>query len=188
MRSNRSPVVMGDPALANRLLTMRFRIRFVAPRLDKAKYRKRMHAYLSSALGKAAFAWIAAALQVIPVWSGASHATFLRLAMEIDFRMSISPDNAINRVALGHRMGEGVVETDPQKGIYTFTYSTSLPHLIWNEYHNANVDPDPGLISQLKQPGPYHFQDIAAAVAQPALAAVRLPSPWDSLTLKSYRV
>ena len=44
---------------------------------------------------------------------------------------------------IGQLAGDGSMETDKKKGDYTFTYSTTLPWLIWNEYHNANVEPDP---------------------------------------------
>ena len=49
-------------------------------------------------------------------------------------------------------------QTDKTKGVYTFTYSTTLPWLVWNEYHDANVDPDPTKYpppAKLKKPGPY---------------------------------
>ena len=38
---------------------------------------------------------------------------------------------------------QGKLNLNEPPGHYTFTYQTSLPHLIWNEYHNANTDPDP---------------------------------------------
>ena len=49
-----------------------------------------------------------------------------------------------------------------ETGEYSFSYSTTLPWLIWNEYHNANVEPDPTLFGRLTKPGPYNFQAVGA--------------------------
>ena len=68
----------------------------------------------------------------------------------------------IDRTGMGTASGDGQMVTDKKTGEYSFTYSTTLPWLIWNEYHNANVEPDPTLFYRLIKPGPYNFQVIGA--------------------------
>ena len=65
-------------------------------------------------------------------------------------------------------------------------YRTWLPWLIWNEYHNANVDPDPGLFGRLLKPGPYNFQVKGYEAFKQFSQAVDLPAV--SRYVKSVRV
>ena len=55
-----------------------------------------------------------------------------------------------NAPVTNSRIGQGMSESSGSKlsvnepaGHYTFTYQTTLPWLIWNEFNDANVDPDP---------------------------------------------
>ena len=62
---------------------------------------------------------------------------------------------------MGSTASQGKLNLNELPGHYTFTYQTSLPHLIWNEYHDANTDPDPTKYpppAKLWKPGPYEFQ------------------------------
>jgi hypothetical protein len=69
-------------------------------------------------------------------------------------------------------------------GAYMAEYSTTLWHLIYNEYNNANANPEEARIySRLIQPGPYSFQEKANAAFLEATKFVKLPSPWGCLTL-----
>lgn len=162
---------------------------FRAPRIDLAKYKRALHDQLSLAITHAAFEWLGATTAVIPVWSGASLATFLPLATQIGFAIAIAPvPTAPNRFSLGLSQGEGSVNMDAQQGRYTFTYSTTLSHLIWNEFNNANVFPDPGLFGTLRDPGPYHFQQKGLNAFRRFAQTVRLPGIRDSITVKTIRV
>jgi len=62
----------------------------------------------------------------------------------------------------GRSVRDGGVTASKETGEYSFSYSTTLPWLIWNEYHNANVEPDPTLFGRLTKPGPYNFQAVGA--------------------------
>ena len=58
-------------------------------------------------------------------------------------------------------------------GIYSFTYTTSLTWLTWNEFHDANEDPDSGKWpppAMLHSPGPYGSQMLGMAAALNFLA------------------
>jgi len=136
---------------------MRFTASLAAPMLDVAGYRKALKAHMQEALAQAIVTWLAAVLEEIPVWSGASRATFIPLASRIQFNIPITP-RVIDRRGVGIASAGGELEIDEEKGRYAFEYRTWLPWLVWNEYHNANVDPDPGLFDKLLKPGPYNFQ------------------------------
>ena len=84
--------------------------------------------------------------------------------------------------------GDGGLQIDRAKGTYRFHYATTLEHLIYNELNNANVDPDPGLLYRLKQPGPYRFQEAGAKAFRQFAGKVRLPSPWKALKVKAHKV
>jgi hypothetical protein len=162
---------------------------FRAPRINISAYKKALHDELASAITHGAFEWLGATTAVIPVWSGASLATFLPLAAEIGFAISINPvPTAPNRFSLGLTHGEGSLHMDAEKGTYTFKYATTLSHLIWNEFNNANVFPDPTLFGKLHDPGPYHFQQKGLNAFKRFAQTVRLPGIRSSITVKTIRV
>ena len=156
--------------------------------LDLGSYKRALHAEMTKAVQEAARQYLRATVaSLIPVWSGASAATFIELAQKVAYPLGVRPKRGVkNRVALGQHLGQGEVEYGPTR--YVFKYSTSLPHLIWNESHNANVDPDPGLYSKLTNPGPYHFQRAGQAAFLQYASGVRLPNPFAYLRTRGIKV
>lgn len=153
---------------------MRFKRTFALPSINLAAYRKELHRTMSEAVAQATMEWLEAVLAEIPVWSGASRATFIKLASEINYGVDIAPV-AMDRTAQGVAQSDGKVVADINKGLYTFQYGTTLPWLIWNEYHNANVEPDPTLFYRVWKEGPYRFQIKGADAFQQFAERVRLP-------------
>lgn len=160
-----------------------------------------MDRILTRQLKKAATVWLnATVLLVIPVWSGASRATFLKLAREVGFPLTVTglkaPSRLLNQSPseLGPRAGfqksRGEVTTNSSSGIYTFTYQTDLFHLVFNEFNNANQNPTAGrLFSRLIQPGPYNFREIGQDAFEDYVRdTTELPSPWRNLKFKKLRV
>jgi hypothetical protein len=159
-----------------------------------------MDTKLGKQLDRAATVWLnATVLLAIPVWSGASRATFLKLAREVNFPLTItgikpSAQRFISSGRAGPRLGfqqsKGEVRKGSPQGVYTFTYGTTLFHLVFNEFQDANASPEAGrLFSRLKQPGPYNFQEIGKDAFEDYVKdAVELPSPWRSLKIKRIRV
>jgi len=164
---------------------MKFKGSLVSFRLDFTKYQKRLHDVLSNEIAHAAFIWLETVLSEIPTWSGASRATFLRLAREVEYSLMISP-KAINRVSYGQRHGEGSITADSKKGIYQFHYSTDLRWLVHNEFNTP--DSDPNVFYRLLKPGPYHFQVKGQEAFRKFAGDVRLPSPWKNLKVTRHRV
>ena len=151
---------------------MKFVPKYRRPRLDLAGYKKALDKYMTELLAQGLMAWLEAVIAEVPVWSGASRATFIKVAKTIDFSV---PIKGTARVGMGQAASTGELETDIESGMYTFSYGTSLPWLIWNEFHNANLDPDPTLFAKLKKPGPYDFQIKGAAAFLHATNLIDLP-------------
>jgi len=151
---------------------MKFTAQFSAPRIDVSAYRKALDKRMTAAIAQGLMAWLEAVLAEIPVWSGASRATFVKLAQQIGYNLPVAPaavqaahglfSSRIDRTGMGMGQSDGKLTADKETGEYTFSYSTTLPWLIWNEYHNANVDPDPTLFYRLIKEGPYNFQAVGA--------------------------
>jgi hypothetical protein len=143
---------------------MKFTYSFRRPELNFERFKKELDTHMKEMLASGLVAWLNVVTAEVPVWSGASRATFLKIAGEIGFPVDVSGGNAPeDRTGIGQAASKGKLVADITTGEYTFLYSTSLPWLIWNEYHNANIDPDPTLFYKLKKPGPYEFQAKGAA-------------------------
>lgn len=154
---------------------MRLSVQLQAPVLDLTAYKAALDRELGQALRDAARTYLETVLAIIPIWSGASVGTFTELAAAIQYPLSITPAPGISsRITLGASQGEGEVKNNG-RGRHEFLYSTSLPHLVYNEYNNANQSPDPGLFSQLINPGPYFFQAQAESVVSAELRATDIP-------------
>jgi len=151
---------------------------FAAPRLDLERYRRQLAKHMAEVVSQAAMEWLDRVLMEIPIWSGASQATFTHLARDIGFQLPIGSDSSYEyamsmrraNVPVEVRIPRGIAESDggivlnDKAGLFYFHYSTNLPWLVWNEYHNANIEPDPMLFDKLRKPGPYHFQKLGATV------------------------
>jgi hypothetical protein len=173
--------------MIGRLLTMRFKGTLKSFRIGMSNYKRILHEQLSEEIARAGFLWLNAVLMQIPVWSGASHATFLRLSREVGYQLMVQP-RVISRIGYGQRHGDGEVIADPAKGQYSFWYKTTLPHLIYNEFNNANIVPDPTLFDELIIPGPYRFQEAGRKAFEDYARTVRLPNPWVTLKVKAHKV
>lgn len=168
---------------------MRMTARLQIPRLDLNDARRQIADAMTDALTKSAFEWVLATTALIPVWSGASLATFLQLSRAIGVSLPINKaPNAPDRESLGERNGFGDVVLDERAGKFSFKYETTLPHLIYNEFNNANVSPDATLFASLLTPGPYHFQDAGREAFLRSLDNVGLPDPRAFIKVKVKRV
>jgi len=164
---------------------MKFTGALVSFDLDMKRYEQQLHEYLSEQIAYAAAVWIEAVLAEIPVWSGASWATFLRLSREIGQTLVISPGK-VNRISYGQRHGDGALKADRKKHEYSFEYETTLRWLVHNEYNTP--DSDPNVWGKLRKPGPYHFQQVGIKAFERVASDVELPSPWKSLKVERHRI
>ncbi len=158
---------------------MKFTHSYRRPSLNLEGYKKALDKQMREALAQGLMEWLNAVLVEVPLWSGASRATFVKLAQKIDMQIPVSGGPApFDRTVEGLAASTGELVADIGSGQYTFTYGTSLPWLVWNEYHNANIDPDPTKWpppAVLRKPGPYEFQVKGAAVFMHMMRLVDLP-------------
>lgn len=163
----------------------KWKCRFQQPRVDLRGYREELAKILREAIVQAAFQWLNAATAEIPTWSGASQATFLRLARDVGYVHTITPEVS-SRIAEGFSKSEGGIRIDSSSnGKVSFFYATTLEHLVYNEYNNANISPDPTLFGQLRKPGPYNFQALAEDAFRRAAVSTVLPDPRRFIKIKN---
>lgn len=160
---------------------MKFTYTYNVPRVNLDGYKKALDAAMREVLAQGLMAWLEAVVAEVPLWSGASRATFVKVASKIDASVPVGGGSApSDRTSMGLAASTGEMITDVSSGLYVFTYGTSLPWLVWNEHHNANVDPDPTLFSKLKKPGPYEFQvkGVAAFLHNTSSASLPVVAPF----------
>jgi hypothetical protein len=167
---------------------MKFTAQFNAPRLNLSDYRMALDRAMREAISQALMEWLNRVLDEIPDWTGASRATFVKLAESIGMGVTHNLGRAGQGIAssLGSKL-----ELDTPPGHYTFTYQTTLPWLIWNEYHNANEEPDPTKYpppAKLHKPGPYEFQAKGLMAFIQFAKSVDLPAVGPFIVSKKVRV
>lgn len=139
--------------------------------------------------------WINTAMSIIPHWSGASHATFLRLSAKAQASLtSVAPGSSFAvKMAGGPTAGtdHSSARLTIYDGAYVVEYQTNLWHLVYNESNNANANPTEGKLFSaggLRNPGPYRFVEQANSVFEGYAHTVQLPSPWLALKTKERKV
>ncbi len=162
---------------------MRFTGSLAAPVVDLEALKAALDVAAKTAIRGALQEYLTIALDVIPNWSGASRATFNSLAQQV----------GVDTEASGGGVPVGEADTNStfilgDNGIYQFTYSTHLSWLAWNEYINANENPDPGKWpppALLTHPGPYHSQAFGISSALHWLEDFQWPMPeFTARTIK----
>jgi hypothetical protein len=164
---------------------MKFTTEFYSITLDLVAYNKALLTALHNLNERAGQAWIHAAVNKtpIPTWSGASRATFQKLATELGTSVPIGPLRTKSRVSLGTSTssGSGVVEKK-QLPYVGFVYSTNLRYLAYNEYNAAKAGIPPAPFSNNVRFTPYNFQDRAEAAWKRIAEKATLPDPLRYIT------
>jgi hypothetical protein len=70
---------------------MKFTYKFNIPRINVDRYRNELDKSMREAVAQAVMEWLDAVLMEIPVWSGASRATFIKLGMQIGMNIPVAP-------------------------------------------------------------------------------------------------
>lgn len=167
---------------------MRFSFEYNELRLSPSVWKRLMDQELRAALIQGGIIWINAALSKIPVWSGASHGTFLKLAAKIGYSIQLG-GGVPHMTGPSYGQSHSSAKLTIYDGAYVLEYTTNLWHLVYNEFNNANANPEEARVfSRLKQPGPYNFQELAAEEFRNFAKSVRLPSPRLAMTIKTRTV
>ena len=167
---------------------MKFTADLKTVRINLAKYKEDSHRFFSWCLAGAARDWLHSTADTIPVYGGASKATFGPLASQVEHELAISPVGP-NTVSIG--VMNGTAEFKTEDGKYQFTYYTTLPHLIVNEYNNANTFINPKTnrpYFHLTNPGPYHFQERGAAAFLKSISILVMPNVRPYVTVERIKV
>ena len=172
---------------------MRFTGTFKGIQIAVSAYTQAVDTVLEEAITKAATAWLnATVMAVIPVWSGASAATFQKLARAVSFPLTITgvaPQGAYGALGPQYGLQRSTGSVSKGGGKASFEYGTSLFHLVFNESQNANISKKAGRVfSSLNQPGPYGFQSLGETAFTSFAATVILPNPWLHVQIKTIKV
>lgn len=150
-------------------MTIRFKSRINLPRLQRWVI-PGVDSFVKETIEMAARAWVQAAVEKIPVWSGASRATLQALASAVNESVSIDPvSTAPNRIALGRLYSRGGIERTG-RAQYNFYYETSLRYLIANETKRVRPRTN-GLRGRLIRPTPYNFREAGEKAANAVIEA-----------------
>lgn len=155
---------------------------FNIPTIDLHGWMRQNHDKQIENLREATIAWLGAATDLIPHWSGASLTTFSKLAAQVNFSLGIPGPVSAYAARVSRKRGYFNYPSkgkfgSPKKGVFEAEYDSQLPHLIYNEYNDANTKPDRGLLGTLRNPGPYQFQIIAKTAAEEVMKRQNIPLP-----------
>jgi hypothetical protein len=164
---------------------MKFNPRFRTMLLDLKACVNDMNKHLTRKLKAGGKKWLHATVMTrthIPTWSGASRATFQKLASELGTSVPIGRLRAPSQVAAGLRHGaRSGLRINPRAGKWQFEYISTLPGLIWNEYNPSIPGPWPQPRTGNVRYTPYGFQAKGAAAWLEYAATVSLPNPFNNL-------
>lgn len=152
---------------------MKFKATLHALNFDKDAWLRQLKDEMTEHVSKMAAGYLIAALDAIPKWSAASYITFLKLAQTIQFTVNVTPAPSSNDWPIkanrnrseAARDSDGYMTIDEKQGLFTFTYTTSYSHLVYNEYNNVNLVEAFTQYASLKRPGPWNFQEAAKKAA-----------------------
>lgn len=149
--------------------------------LDLGAYKQAAFNAMININERAGKEWIESAVfsTPIPIWSGASRATFENLAKELGTHIPTGPPaaNAPDRTSLGKSSSTSRVIENKGTMYVGFIYSTSLAYLNYNEYNKAVAGPYPRPYSNRVRFTPYFFQARASAAWREIAQQAKLPDP-----------
>jgi hypothetical protein len=154
---------------------------------DKDAYLAALKQSMQDQIKQAIVVYVNTILQRIPDWSGASVSTLATLGQAAGVNVALGGGSGVELV--GDRSAEGVAATHSSTNmvgpVYSFTYSTSLPWLVWNNLNDANENPDPtkwrhkpGQPPMLHNPGPYELEALGWAAFSHYAWTLPDPSPF----------
>jgi hypothetical protein len=159
---------------------MKFKTNFRAIVFDETGYKRALLEVMRKYNELAGAAWIDAAVNraPIPTWSGASRATFQKLASELGTSVPIGPIVANkDRTSLGQATSSGSGVIEDTKSFYVgFMYKTTLAYLHYNEYNRAIAGPPPQPFSNAVRFTPYNFQKASEKAWRKIAKKAKAPS------------
>lgn len=147
-----------------------------------------LHNQAKRILTKGVKTWIKVAESKIPVWSGMSRGTLVKLAGQVGVNISlfVAP-SAQPPSGPGDRSSQGIAQSQGNliivPGRYGFQYSSDVKHLAVNE----NVDATQ-FGFRLRNPGPYRFREEADAAFDKSIKSSLSSFPWKIVVGQAFKV
>lgn len=150
---------------------MKFTGHFTGIKLDRKGYEKRLKEHLIVQLHDLAKVWLSAVTGRVPVWSGMSQGSLLKLSEMVGGRIVISPV-ASSRIPAGRALGTA----DPTYGPKNFIIkiSTAVPHYVLQESENVNVSKTAPWWSFAAGALAYRRASLNVTLPQPILKPVKI--------------
>jgi hypothetical protein len=122
------------------------------PTIDLKRTREEIHRVMSEYVIESLRTWVIATTDVVPVLTGASKASFTKLATEASYNLSITPKGKKNNISLGVESFSGGVFADESAGSYGWTWSSDLDYIHVVDRHNRFLDAGQFVVEQLPPP------------------------------------
>jgi hypothetical protein len=106
-------------------VTLKAKVRY--PRIDIQRSEASIHETMVAAITDAARTFVVHATPAVPVLTGASKASFLKLASLVSIQLTITP-RTVSRVPLGIATSTGVLSITKGES-YGFEWSSELPYI-----------------------------------------------------------
>ena len=128
----------------------------------------------------------------IPIWSGASRASFAMLASQLGTYIPSGPRVRGCMYTNGHAFGKSYdrgtqVYKDRTAWYVGFQYATALPHLIYNENQSPAPGPYPAPFSNGVRFTPYMFEGRSLRAWKAVAKKSRLTNPFKHLKVKKIK-
>jgi len=158
-------------------------------KFDVLGYERNLQTFMAAYIKESGRIWLDAATEHIPTWSGASRASFRKLARALGTSIQMGPQRSRkNREALGEDTSIGEIILDPQRDFYGFQWGSNLRYLKYNEFNHATPGPAPQPTWAEIKGTPYHFQKKALDAWRTHVQTVDLPDPLKAKFLKRFRI
>jgi hypothetical protein len=162
---------------------MSFRAQLKTIEMDLGAEIAKLEKQIGEENARATANWLDAVTSIVPVWSGASQSTFVKLAQAVGFPLRpVKVPGAPERRLLGFLSSQGGVEKRGPGRIGMF-YRTRLKYLIFNN-DNVAVRGVGGVIWGLITPTPYKFIQAGVVAYMRVASQFKLQGP----TIKGKRI
>lgn len=149
-------------------------------RFNKTGAIRELDEYVAKFVKEGGVRWLGATVEAVPIptWSGASRATFEKLARDLGTSVPIGPIRSRkDRTSLGRSTSAGSGYFRVQHSSY-FIYTTQLRYLRYNEFNAAVAGPPPQPFSDNVRFTPYRFQDLGDKAWDKYARGIKIPDPF----------
>lgn len=168
---------------------LKFNVNMQWFKFDVLGYERDMRIFMEKYIKESGQVWLDVATQKIPTWSGASRASFQKLARALGTSIQIGPQKSRkNRQPLGEETSIGEIIIDTKKDFYGFQWGSTLRYLNYNEFNRATPGPEPQPMWAEIKNTPYNFQAEALDAWRAYTKGVDLPDPMKAKFLKKFRI